>query len=248
MRTHPLFRWFRRVSLLFTGLAVTTAYAQVESRSLAPAKALHQPRLDRFDDEAWKSAPEISVFKQKEPFEGTPATEKTAVRVLYDRHALYFLITCYDSQPRRIRATELRRDADLSVDDYFTILISPNNDGRNGYEFSINALGTQADYLIADQGRVNDSNWDGIWASNARIDAEGWKAIVAIPFSTLNFKTSQDVTVGINFRRFIRRKNEEDLWQSYLRIYGLERISQAGELTHLEDSEAGAFSSSNPTP
>jgi len=214
-------------------------YAQVESRSLTPTKAQHQPSIENAGDGAWSSAAEITGFKQREPFEGREATEKTSVRVLYDKHSLYFLITCYDTEPKRIVATELRRDADLSVDDYVTILISPNHDGRNGYEFSVNPLGTQADSLIADQGRVNDSNWDGVWSSSAYIDENGWTAMVSIPFSTLNFKTSQDVTLGINFRRFIRRKNEEDLWQSYLRIYGLERISQAGELTHLEDIGSG---------
>ena len=42
----------------------------------------------------------------------------------------------------RMRLRVSARNADLSVDDYFTILISPNHDGRNGYEFSVNPLGT----------------------------------------------------------------------------------------------------------
>ncbi|HLW53113.1 MAG TPA: DUF5916 domain-containing protein [Candidatus Angelobacter sp.] len=225
--------------MLLAGLAAPTSHAQSESRSVIPVKAARQPSLDRFTDEVWNSATEIAGFRQREPFEGRPGTEKTSVRVLYDKRALYFLITCYDREPRRIVATELRRDGDMSVDDYFTVLISPNHDGRNGYEFSVNPLGTQADSLIGDEGRVSDSNWDGIWSSNARVDNTGWQAVLAIPFSTLNFKTSRDLTVGINFRRFIRRKNEEDLWQSYLRIYGLERVSQAGELAHLEDIGSG---------
>ncbi len=239
MKMHLALIGFRLVLLVITGLAERTCYAQAESRSVTPAKTQHEPSMDNFEDRAWNNAPEITFFRQREPFEGRPATEKTSVRVLYDKHALYFLINCHDSEPRRVVATELRRDADLGVDDYFTILISPNHDGRNGYEFSVNPLGTQADSLIADQGRVNDSNWDGIWSSSARIDENGWTAFVTIPFSTLNFKASQDVTLGVNFRRFVRRKNEEDLWQSYLRIYGLERISQAGELTHLEDIGSG---------
>src|SRR5205807_809194 len=196
MKMCPVFSGFRRALLLVAGMATSTCYAQVESRSLTPAKALHEPSIDSLPDAAWNSAPGITAFKQREPFEGKPATEKTSVRVLYDKHSLYFLITCYDSEPRRIVASELRRDADLSVNDNFTILISPNHDGRNGYEFTINPLGTQTDSLIADQGRVNDSNWDGIWSSTARIDDGGWTAIVDIPFSTLNFKTSQDVTLG----------------------------------------------------
>ena len=74
---------------------------------------------------------------------------------------------------------------------------------------------------------------------NARITSTGWTATLAIPFSTLNFKSSDDVSLGINFLRFIRRKNEEDLWRSYLRIYGLERVSQAGQLTDLREIGSG---------
>src|SRR5437764_6157724 len=195
----PVFFGFRQALLLVAGLA-TTCCAQVESRSLTPAKTLHEPSMDNLADTVWSNAPEITAFKQREPFEGQPATEKTSVRVLYDKHSLYFLITCYDGEPRRIVASELRRDTDLSVDDNFTILISPNHDGRNGYEFAINPLGTQYDSLVADQGRVNDSNWDGIWSSSAKIDESGWTAIVTFPFSSRIFKKSQYITLGIHLR------------------------------------------------
>src|SRR5258708_32872477 len=140
MKMCLVFSGFRQALLLVAGFATTTCYAQIESRSLTPAKALHEPSIDNLPDAAWNSAPEITTFKQREPFEGKAATEKTSVRVLYNKHSLYFLITCYDSEPRRIVASELRRDADLSVNDNFTILISPNHDGRNGYEFAVNPL------------------------------------------------------------------------------------------------------------
>src|SRR5260370_14939204 len=71
------------------------------------------------------------------------------------------------------------------------------------------------------------------------ITGDGWTATDAVRFSTLNFKTSENISIGINFKRFIRRKNEEDLWQSYLRIYGLQRISQSGELTNLHEVGSG---------
>ena len=99
---YPVFSNFRRALLLVAGLVTTTCYAQVESRSLTPAKTLHEPSMDNLVDTVWSNAPEITAFKQREPFEGKPATEKTSVRVLYDKHSLYFLITCYDSEPRRI--------------------------------------------------------------------------------------------------------------------------------------------------
>src|SRR5437667_11668359 len=72
----------------------------------------HAPRLDgTLDDQLWQSAKVITDFRQREPNEGEPATEKTEVRILYTRHAVYFGIHCYDSVPSRIIATELRRDA-----------------------------------------------------------------------------------------------------------------------------------------
>src|SRR5262249_11923886 len=209
-------------------------------RQILAARADPSPKLDgSLADSEWQHASTVADFRQREPFEKQPASEKTEVRILYDRRTLYFGIHCYDSEPRRIVATELRRDGDFSVDDYFTILISPNNDRRNGYTFTFNPLGTEFDSLVSDEGRVDDTNWDGVWKCNARMGDDGWTATVAIPFSTLNFKTSDNISIGINFRRFIRRKNEEDLWKSYLRIYGINRISEAGELNGLKGIGSG---------
>src|SRR5258708_27750332 len=42
-------------------------------------------------------------------------------------------------------------------------------------------------------------------------DALPISATVEIPFTTLNFTKSMNVVWGLNFKRFIRRKNEEDL-------------------------------------
>jgi len=207
---------------------------------MVAVRADKAPELDgTLNDANWQDASLVTNFHQREPFERQPPTEKTEVRIVYDSRYLYFGIHCFDPDPKKIVATELRRDADFSVDDNFTVLISPNNDKRNGYTFTTNALGTQFDALISDEGRVNDPNWDGIWKSNGHVTQDGWTATMAIPFSTLNFKTSNNVTIGMNFRRLIRRKNEEDLWQSYLRIYGIERISEAGELTDLKDIGSG---------
>src|SRR5579864_252496 len=183
---------------------------QVPRRDVRAVRTENPPRLVGVIDGSWAAGVVISEFHQREPFEGRVATEKTLVRILYDRHYLYFGFECLDSKPDGIVATELRRDTDFTVDDHVSVMISPNNDARSGYVFTTNPLGTQFDALIADEGKINDPNWDGVWKSNARITATGWSATIAIPFSTLNFKTSSDVTLGLNFRRFVRRKNEED--------------------------------------
>src|SRR5437899_1159810 len=59
------------------------------------------------------------------------------------------------------------------------------------------------------------------------------------PFSTLNFMQSRDVIWGLNFKRFIRRKNEQDLWSAWKRTFGISKVSQAGELRGLNEINSG---------
>jgi hypothetical protein len=214
-----------------------------ESAPIAQAVAVeHAPKLDgTLDDPLWQSAFPITDFRQREPHEGQPPTEKTEVRILYTRRAVYFGIHCFDSEPTRIIATELRRDVSQYLDDHFEILIDSSHDRRDAYVFQINPLGTQIDGLIIEDqgGDLVDSGWDGVWTSDARITADGWTATIEIPFSTLNFTHSKEVFWGVNFKRFIRRKNEEDLWSAYRRNFGFTRVSQAGELEGIHDIGSG---------
>ena len=221
------------------------ALPQESARIAEAVRVDHPPRLDgTLDDPLWQLAKPITDFRQREPKEGEPATEKTEVRILYTRTAVYFGIHCYDSEPLRIVTTELRRDVSQELDDYFEIVIGSNHDRRDAYVFQVNPLGTQRDGLIVEEqggsdGTDFDAGWDGVWKSEARIAQNGWTATVEIPFSTLNFTKSKDVIWGLNFKRFIRRKNEEDLWAAYRRTYGITKISEAGDLTGITDIGSG---------
>jgi len=196
------------------------------------------------NDPLWQLAKTISDFRQQEPYEGQPATERTEVRILYSRHAVYFGIHCFDSDPSRIIARELRRDVSQDLDDHLEILIDSNHDRRGGYVFQVNPRGTQMDGLIVEEQRDNssvdfDSGWDGVWTSEARTGADGWTATIEIPFTTLNFTHSTDVLWGLNFKRFIRRKNESDLWRAYRRTFGITKVSEAGDLEGIKDIGSG---------
>ena len=209
-------------------------------------RAAHAPRMDgTLEDPLWQSAAPITDFRQREPLETVPATEKTEVRILYDARHIYFGIHCYDQTPSAIVATQLRRDLSMDLDDNFAILIDPALSHRNGYIFEVNPLGTQRDGEVIEEQSppqsdlIVDPSWDGLWISAAKITTDGWTATVAIPFSTLNFRGGNDVTWGLNFRRFIRRKNEENEWSGYRRIFGFWRVSQAGQLHGLKDIGSG---------
>jgi len=215
-------------------------------RIVAASPVDHAPRMDgTLNDPLWSKAHPSANFSQREPYEGHTPTEQTEVRVLYTKYEVYFGIACYDSSPKGIVATELRRDVSQELDDYFEIVIDSAHDRRNAYVFQINPLGTQRDALITEEQVTDsglgdgDSGWDGVWTSEARITARGWTATVAIPFTTLNFMQSRDVVWGINFKRFIRRKNEEDLWSGWRRVDGAARISRAGEMHGISDIGSG---------
>jgi len=243
--------FFRSMPLLAILIAAGIAPAQTEAPSSVPrlaaaARAEHAPRRDgTLDDPIWQTAPPIDDFRQREPLETTAATEKTEVRILYDARRVYFGIHCYDTDPAEIVATQLRRDLSKDLDDNFAIMIDPTLSHRSGYIFQVNPLGTQRDGEVIEEQAPNgidsivDPSWDGLWISAAKITHDGWTAIIAIPFSTLNFRGGADISWGLNFRRFIRRKNEEDFWSGYRRVFGFWRVSQAGRLQGLKDIESG---------
>jgi Domain of unknown function (DUF5916)/Carbohydrate family 9 binding domain-like len=181
------------------------------------------------DELAWSAAIAATDFRQQEPNQGTPASEKTEVRVVFDDRNLYIGIRAFDSDPANINARELVRDASFSNDDKVEILLDTNHDHRNAFRFAVNPLGTQQDALITDEGRDVNLSWDAPWISSGKIDGSGWAVEIAIPLTTLRFKEGND-TWGFNSARIIRRKNEENLWTSWQRSFGLERVSQAGEL------------------
>src|SRR5215470_9517275 len=235
-------QFFIPCMIVMTGALSARVYGRTnQNRGLAAtdrkiaqaARVERAPRLDgTLSDPLWQSTAPITDFRQREPFEGQTPTEKTEVRILYTRHAVYFGISCLDSDPAGIVATELRRDLPQDLDDYFEILIDSTHDRRNAYVFQVNPLGTQSDGLITEErrseGQDYDPGWDGVWTSAAKKAANGWTATVGIPFSTLNFTRSNDVVWGLNFKRFIRRKNEEDLWSGYRRVFGITKVSEAG--------------------
>ena len=192
----------------------------------------------RLDDPAWLAADSIIDFRQLDPAEGEPSTERTVVRVLSGSEALYVGVRAYDRDMRGVRATQLRRDADLTVDDYITLLIDSFHDRRGAFLFRTNPNGAMWDGQLVGIDNVNE-NWNGIWEVSVTRDSLGWTAEFRIPYQTLRFPPGA-TSLGFNVQRFIRRKNEETLWQSYHRTEGLLRLLNEGELTGLDELRRGS--------
>jgi hypothetical protein len=190
----------------------------------------------RLDEPLWSRAVPAADFIQIDPANGTPATERTEVRIVFNRDALYLGVTCLDSEPDRWIGWQLRRDERLFSDDGFMWTIDTFLDGRTGYFFEMNPSGLMADALMGLNG--DNREWDGIWNARVRRSEIGWTLEIEIPFRTLNFNPDND-TWGINFQRVVRRKNEQSIWTGWARNQGVQRMNNAGLLTGIRDVTQG---------
>jgi len=228
-----LFALADSIALVSGAAGQTTSVTEIPR--IRAMRAMEPIKVDgRLDEPAWAKAEAATDFRMESPREGAPASERTEVRVLFDDKNIYFGIRAFDSEPDKINARELTRDASLANDDKIEILLDTNHDRRNAYRFAVNPLGTQQDALITDEGRFINLTWDAAWLSAGRVDDDGYTVEVAIPLTSLRYKEGLDAW-GFNVARIIKRKNEENLWTSWQIAFGLERVSQAGELTGLEE-------------
>ncbi len=196
------------------------------------------PTLDGvLDDAVWSEVSPITAFRQRDPSEGEPPSEPTQVWIVYTSEALYFGFRCYDSQPSQIVSTERRRDQDLTKDDSVAILLDTFHDHRNAFLFRTNPLGTQFDAMVTDEGRNINTSWDEKWQAEASRSEEGWTAELMIPFKSLRMGPQGEW--GLEMERLIRRKNEAAYWNTYSRDFKFEDVSQAGQLSGLEEASQG---------
>ncbi len=161
----------------------------------------------KLNEEVWKQNPGTSNFIQRDPDEGAEPTQKTVVRIAYDNDAVYVAARMYDS-PDSIVSRLSRRDVDVSTDG-FLVYLDPYYDRRSGFYFALSAAGTQYDGVLYNDD-WDDNSWDGVWEGKVNIDSEGWTAEMRIPFSQLRFQDKANNIWGINFKRIISRRNEND--------------------------------------
>jgi Domain of unknown function (DUF5916)/Carbohydrate family 9 binding domain-like len=231
-------RWVVVLSLstlrLNAQVAVTASQRDLTEPSYRTRVATTPIRLDaKFAEPIWQTVDSIVDFRQREPLEGAPATERTVVKLVRDAERLYVAVRAYDSDMGSIRSAQLRRDADLSSDDNITVLIDSYRDRRGAFLFSTNPNGAMWDGQLIGLDNVND-NWNGIWDVVTRRDSASWSAEFAIPLRTLRFNPGNDI-IGLNVRRVIRRKNEEDLWRSWGRAQGLVNLANSGDIRGFGD-------------
>ena len=189
------------------------------------------------DEPEWQAAPKIGELTQREPENGERPTERTEVTLLRDRDYLYIGVMCFDSDPDGIIGTQMARDANLFSDDRIEIVLDTYRDRRSAFYFATNPAGALVDGLLFANGQSN-MDWDAIWDVRISRSDLGWSAEFAIPFKSLSFAADQTAW-GFNIARRIQRKQEEDRWSGARLETTFQQVSEAGEITNLEDITQG---------
>ncbi len=209
-------------------------FAQDQRPELRARRTSIPPHIDgEVTESVWQHAAVAHTFWQREPNEGAPATERTEVRVLYDNEALYVAFICYDSEPDKIIRRLARRDRETDADKV-TVFIDSYLDRKTAFAFRINAAGVKRDILISNDGDTWDGNWDAIWYARVHMQPDGWSAEFKIPYQALRFSHKPVQTWGINFSRYIARKQEIDQW-ALIRRSEPGFVSRFGLLKGLKD-------------
>ncbi|MDZ7318888.1 MAG: carbohydrate binding family 9 domain-containing protein, partial [candidate division KSB1 bacterium] len=185
----------------------------------------------------WPSEIFQSSFTQMEPNPGQPSAEKTAVAVQYDDKNIYVAFICHKSYPDAVIARETRRDQLEKQDDVVSVVLDTYHDSRSAFWFMANALNSQVDARIDDDGKSLDTNWDAGWEVKTAISDSGWTAEFAIPFKSLRFNPTQK-TWGANFGRFVPKRLETSYWAG--ETDNDFRVSKFGVLTGLKFPRAAS--------
>ena len=125
---------------------------------------------DVLGDPIWQQAPVIAGFKQYQPNEGQPVSERTEVRIVFTKDTSFVGVVCYDSDPAGIIVTDSRRDTSLDNTDSFRIILDTFRDRQNGFVFGTNPAGIEYDGQVTNEGQ-GGGGLAGAQSSRARAAA-----------------------------------------------------------------------------
>jgi hypothetical protein len=197
-----------------------------EARAVPLREEIH---LDgRLDEAIWRTAPAATDFRQNQPREGEPATQRTDVRFVFDGAALYVGARMFeDSGARGVHTRLVRRDAEMSSD-YLEVIFDTYHDHIGRLFFMVNPSGVKFD--ANGLGGGGDESWDPVWEVQTNIDSLGWTAEMRIPFSQLRFpSTTAEQTWGMQIWRQDNRLNELSQWS----FWGLQETGGPPRFGHL---------------
>ncbi|HPF10389.1 MAG TPA: DUF5916 domain-containing protein [Flavobacteriaceae bacterium] len=163
------------------------------------------------DEEVWNLVEWSTDYTEFEPDVGTPPTQQTKMKIVYDDKNLYVAFRCYESDPSKIVKRMGRRDS--FAGDWVEINIDSYGDDRTGFSFTASVSGVKGDEFISNNGNNWDSSWNPIWFLHTQVDDEGWTAEMRIPLSQLRFGNNEEQVWGLQSTRRYFSNEERSTWQ-----------------------------------
>lgn len=207
-------------------LAAASAAAFPSSQTPAPKEPLRIPRLTEapkidgvLDNPIWETqALKVEDFVQLAPKENGVPTERTVAYLAFDEKNLYVAFRAFDSQAGKVRCSITKRDGCME-DDWVFIMLDTFNEKRRAFSFLLNPAGVQMDMMRIEEGGNDnmDDSWDTVFASDGKIDAEGYTVEMAIPFKSLRFPNVDPKTWNIVLGRNLPRTGEIILYPTFSR-------------------------------
>ncbi|HOF20385.1 MAG TPA: DUF5916 domain-containing protein [Bacteroidales bacterium] len=177
----------------------------------------------RPDEQEWSDLTFLPMIMHSPVF-GAEPSERSEVYMGYDDHYLWIGARMYMRDAKKIFAVSRKRDDRLFGHDAFGVIIDTYNDKENALAFYTSPNGIRTDFTIANDAvmsgggdpgmnSVFNDSWDTFWDVKTTRDDRGWYVEMRIPFSSLKFKPSDDVTtMGLIICRNISANNETDTY------------------------------------
>ena len=169
----------------------------------------------------WQSCTDFPLVMHF-PVYGNNPTEKSIVRVGFDKDYLWVGASLYYHDISKIVSTSKKRDETSENSDSFGILLDTFDDNENALAFSTMPSGLKIDYSIAndaaggegpDEGMMNYT-WNSFWDVKTSRDNQAWYIEMRIPFSSLRFQSTGNLTkMGLIITRTISHCNETDTYR-----------------------------------
>lgn len=167
------------------------------------------------NEDVWKNAGTAENFTEISPGDNVKPEVETTVKIFYDDDNIYFGYTCYEKDMESVRASLSDRDR-MYGDDWVGPFIDTYSDLKQGFEMYVNPKGIQGDLLWTPNNE--DSNYDIIYDSEAKMYKDRWTAELRIPFKSLRFPDRKEQKWRIHLlRNRPRGARQEIYWASVSR-------------------------------
>lgn len=188
------------------------------------------------DEEVWKNAQTAGNFAEISPGNNVKPEVETEVKMFYDDDYLYLGFICFENDMPGLRASVSDRDK-MYGDDWVGPFIDTYSDLKQAFEMYVNPKGIQGDLLWTPSNE--DSNYDIIYDSEAKIYSDRWTAEMRIPFKSLRFPEKKEQVWRIHLLRNRPRGERQKIYWASVSRDNPNFLGQSGFLKGLKNVKRG---------